>query len=93
MNAPRSFGELALVPEALTLEILDVALAAAQNALVVVHPEHDMLSEMYGGRLPPPSVLLATLLLDRLEEVRRLLAWYRTTYRADEATRYDDDPF
>lgn len=93
MRAPRSLGELALVPEALTLEILDVALAAAQNALAVVHPDRDMLSEVYGGRLPPPSVLLATLLLDRLEEVRQLLGWYRTTYRADETTRYDDDPF
>jgi hypothetical protein len=70
-----------LAPEALTLDILDVALASAQSALSVVHPDRDALSEVYGGGLPPPSVLLAALLLDRLAEMRHLLGWYRATYR------------
>lgn len=88
-----SLPELALAPEALTLEILDVALAAAQNALDVVHPDRDALSEVYCGHLPPPSVLLAALLVDRLREVRELLHWYRLTYRSTDTTTTDDDPF
>jgi len=93
VNAPRSLGELVLAPEALTLDILDVALASAQSALSVVHPDCDALSEVYGSGLPPPSVLLAALLLDRLAELRHLLAWYRATYRDHDPTRYDDFPF
>lgn len=93
MKAPRSLGELVLAPEALTLDILDVALAAAQSALAVVHPDCDALSEVYGGGLPPTSVLLAALLLDRLDEMRELLGWYRATYRAVDSTRHDDYPF
>ena len=92
MNAPRSLGDLALAPEALTLHILDVTLAAAQDALSVVHPDRDALSDVYGSSLPPTSVLLAALLLDRLDELRDLLAWYRATYRADVFTPHDD-PF
>jgi hypothetical protein len=93
MKRSRSLPALALAPEALTLEILDTALAAAQNALGVVHPDREALSEVYGGRLPPPSVLLAALLVDRLREVRELLQWYRTTYRAADTTSTHDDPF
>ena len=91
--ASRSRRDLTLAPEALTLEVLDVALAAAQNALAVVHPDRDALGEVYGGGLPPPSVLLAALLLDRLGEVRELLGWYRATYRDDAGTCNDDYPF
>ena len=93
MNAPSSLSDLAVAPEALTLDILDVTLAAAQNALSVVHPDCDALSEVYGAGLPPPSVLLAALLLNRLAELRTLLGWYRATYRADAPTHHDDDPF
>jgi len=93
MNPHRSLRELMLAPEALTLEVLDVALASAQNALAVVLPERDALNEVYGGRLPPPSVLLAALLLDRLGELREMLGWYRATYRDDETTCHHDDPF
>jgi hypothetical protein len=91
--ASRSLRDLTLAPEALTLDVLDVALAAAQNALAVVHPDCDALSEVYGAGLPPPSVLLAALLLDRLGEVRELLGWYRATYPADGDTCNDDYPF
>jgi hypothetical protein len=93
MTPPRSLSELTLAPEALTLEILDAALAAAENALGVVHPEREQLSEVYCGRLPPPSVLLAALLLNRLRDVRELLQWYRLTYRATDTTTLYDDPF
>jgi hypothetical protein len=93
VKAPRAFGDLAVASEALTLDILDVALAAAHHALSVVHPDRDALSEVYGGALPPPSVLLAALLLDRLAEMRELLGWYRATYRDCDTTRHDDYPF
>ncbi len=93
MKAPRSLRELVLAPEALTLDILDVALAAAQSALAVVHPDRDAMNEVYGGTLPPHSVLLAALLLDRLGELRDLLGWYRATYRDHDTTRQDDYPF
>jgi hypothetical protein len=82
-----------VAPEALTLHILDVSLASAQNALSVVHPDCDALSEVYEGALPPTSALLAALLLDRLGELRDLLRWYRATYRDDAFTRHDDYPF
>lgn len=93
VNAPRSLSDLTIAPEALTLHILDVALAAAHNALAVVHPDRDALSEVYSGGLPPLSVLLAALLLDRLAEMRELLGRYRASYRADVTTRHDDYPF
>ena len=93
MKAPRSLRQLVLAPEALTLDILDVALASAQSALSVVHPDCDALSEVYGSGLPPPSVLLAALLLERLAELRDLLRWYRATYRDHPSTHHDDDPF
>lgn len=93
MKAARSFHELVLAPEALTLDILDIALASAHNALAVEHPARDALSEVYDSALPPPSVLLAALLLDRLGEMRALLAWYRAAYRADNTTSHDDYPF
>jgi hypothetical protein len=93
MKTSLSLPELALAPEALTLEILDAALAAAENALSVVHPDRKELREDYCGRLPPPSVLLAALLLDRLGDVRELLQWYRFTCRATDTTTLYDDPF
>jgi hypothetical protein len=93
VNPPRSLTDLVLAPEALTLDILDVALAAAHNALSIVHPDRDALSEVYGGGIPPPSVLLAALMLDRIEELRELLGWYCATYRDGETTRHDDYPF
>jgi hypothetical protein len=87
-----SRADLVLAPEALTLEILDAALAAAENALWVVHPDLDTLGDAYGRTPPPPSVLLAALLLPRLAELRDLLGWYRTTYRGEDMPA-GDEPF
>ena len=89
----RSLPELMIAPEALTLEVLDAALGAAQNALEVVHPDYDELAEVFCGGVPPPSALLASLLLSRLGELRTLLQWYRATYRAVDPENINDLPF
>lgn len=92
MSSPPSRADLVLAPEALTLEVLDAALAAAENALAVVHPDLDTLGDVYGRGPPPPSVLLAALLVPRLGELRDLLGWYRATYRPG-VEGADDYPF
>lgn len=94
MNAPRSRCDLLRAPEALTLDILDAALHAAENAFSVLYPELDELGATHPTTIPPPASLMAALIAPRLAELRGLLAWYRTTYRRSDArSPFDDDPF
>jgi hypothetical protein len=92
MSPSPSRADLVIAPEALTLEILDAALVAAETAMLIVYPDLDTLGETYGGCTPPASALLAALLVPRLVELRGLLAWYRTIYQPAAAPA-DDCPF
>lgn len=77
-------------PEATALTVLDAALAATELALGEEHPavEHvlcDPLSE------PPPTLLLAHLVLSRTSELRHLLRLYSAAVRRAIGPLDDDD--
>lgn len=87
---------LRLAPERSALTVLDVALAVAEHAL---HAEHPTLDEVFGGPPPPvtPTLLTASLLVRRCDELRQLIAVYDAALRAalGEACLgwHDDIPF
>jgi hypothetical protein len=92
MSVSLSRSALARAPEALTLEVLAVAVTASQKALLAVHPDLDELSAHYEG-VPPPSILLAAQLVARLDELRDLLSWYQRSCCTPSPLALNHDPF
>ena len=85
---------LRLLPERAHLAMLTVALDLADSALRIEHPCLD-LEPPDTGRLPPPTELLAELLLARFAELQSLVARYNAAADdAIDARDLDDDlPF
>ena len=89
-----SASELIDAPELATLAVLDVALSTARLVVLSQNPDIAELDEP-GHPWPPPLILCtARLLVNRTEELRDLIAWYRAALDHDRQRRDSDDfPF
>ena len=76
-------------PELAALAILDAALMASRAALIAEHPNAGhRRGRLHSPEPSPPLIGLATLLLERTAELRRLLTRYG---RARDTSRPDQD--
>ncbi len=82
-------------PELATLAILETALAVARTALRNEYPDCPDLGEdddlFYLGRAPPGSLLRASLIVHRIDDLRGLIEAYRACLRHETARLPDDD--
>jgi hypothetical protein len=89
MGAPElSPHDVHLKPELTALAILDAALMASRAALIAAHPNAGHRRGRHCPAPSPPLIGIATLLLERTAELRRLLTRYG---RALDNSRPDHD--
>ncbi len=76
IEVPR-LHEIRDIPETAILSVLEHALLVGSSSLIVEHPPIGNVSECYEGRVPPRTVMLAQLIVDRCKELSDLICWYR----------------
>jgi len=94
LTLPDAYGMRA-APERSALALLDATLAVAEHTLYAEHPTLDELYKEPCTR-PPPTLLIAHLLVRRSAELRELLVSYERAIRdaLGEKSFYDGDlPF
>jgi hypothetical protein len=68
--------DLHAAPERAALALLDAALAVARAALIAQNPDIALLGDPRYGRDPPPTTVIAALLVARSDALHDMLAGY-----------------
>ncbi len=76
------------------LAILDAALRVAAAAVALDHPDLQLQADPHWSQEPPPaSLVLASVMLDKLESLGAVLHRYRAAIAAEDARALRDFPF